>query len=89
MMHELTTNAVKYGALSNKAGVIRVSWDLVTRDGRKCLFLKWREEGGPQISRPSRQGFGTRMIEQSVRAEGGKAEFEYAPAGMSAQISLP
>ncbi len=89
MMHELTTNAVKYGALSNRTGAIRVSWELGTKDGRKCLSVRWREEGGPRIAPPSRQGFGTRMIEQSVRAEGGEAKFDYSPTGLSAQIMLP
>ncbi|AWN51719.1 HWE histidine kinase domain-containing protein [Methylobacterium sp. 17Sr1-1] len=86
-LHELATNAVKYGALSTEAGRVLLTWE-VTFDGR--LRLRWEETDGPPVSAPARRGFGSRMIERVLAAEiGGTAEVEYRPGGVVAQVEAP
>lgn len=91
VLHELTTNAVKYGALSTPAGHVEASWNLHhdERGARHLTFL-WEERGGPPVSLPERRGFGTRLIARSLGADlGGQAEVEYAPDGVRCSINLP
>jgi PAS domain S-box-containing protein len=64
-LQELATNAVKYGALSNETGQVRIAW----RDGDDRLHLTWTEQGGPAVTPPSRRGFGTRLIERSLASD--------------------
>ncbi|MGX7708800.1 HWE histidine kinase domain-containing protein [Methylobacterium sp. Gmos1] len=86
-LHELATNAVKYGALSTERGRVLLTWD-VTGDGR--LRLRWEETDGPPVSAPARRGFGSRMIERVLAAEiGGTAEVEYRPQGVVATVEAP
>lgn len=68
-LHELATNAVKYGALSTEGGRIGVRWRLLERAGAQRLDLEWRESGGPPVSPPQRRGFGSRLIERSLSGE--------------------
>ncbi|HWK68241.1 MAG TPA: response regulator [Rhizobiaceae bacterium] len=84
ILHELSTNASKYGALSNSEGRIALSW---TVDGDR-LQIFWREAGGPPTQAPSRQGFGTTLIEQSARADGGSASATYSSEGVAWTISM-
>jgi signal transduction histidine kinase/DNA-binding response OmpR family regulator len=84
MLHELGTNSVKHGALSADKGQVTVNWS-VTSD---VLNLQWVERGGPIVSAPSRRGFGTTLIEQSAKSEGGKAEQLFEPEGITWKISL-
>lgn len=85
-VHELATNASKYGALSNETGRVRVEWD--QRDGR--LALSWVEEGGPPVTAPSRQGFGTRMLSRALARElNGTVTLTYDPAGLRCLIEAP
>lgn len=89
ILHELTTNALKYGALSVPEGIVRVNWN-TEGDGQKRVLVDWREEGGPAALPPSRKGFGTRLIEYSAKAEmGGEAKFNFAPAGLHVRLTLP
>ena len=90
-LHELTTNAAKYGALSMPTGRIEVSWRVERRLSQPFLLaLEWRERGGPPVTKPSRQGFGTRFIEGSVASElRGKAVLDYDPAGLTCAIEIP
>lgn len=89
-LHELATNALKYGALSKDRGVVHVRWTTKGDDGlHQNLLLDWREEGGPSVSPPSHQGFGMKLIQYSAAAEGGEAEFDFAPAGLHTRITLP
>ena len=83
-LHELTTNASKYGALSVPAGRIEVRWRVERRSSQPpLLWIEWRERGGPPVTAPERQGFGTRFIEGSVASElQGKARLDYDPAGL-------
>ncbi len=86
-LHELATNAVKYGALSTEQGQVLLGWE-VTADG--LLRLRWEETGGPPVSAPSRRGFGSRMIERVLAAEiGGTAEVAYRPGGVVAEVEAP
>jgi two-component sensor histidine kinase len=88
--HELTTNSLKYGALSAAGGEIRVSWSVIDPASSR-VRLTWTEIGGPKVSAPDRQGFGARLIERLTRYElAGTAEFTYPPEGLLfvAEISL-
>jgi PAS domain S-box-containing protein len=81
VFHELATNAVKYGALSGEAGEVSITWTHNPADG--ALRLKWTEQGGPPVRKPSRKGFGSRLIERGLRGElRGKATVTYAPDGL-------
>lgn len=86
IVHELGTNAVKYGALSNETGTVHVSWSL--SDGRERLFLRWTETGGPMAKPPAKKGFGTQMIERTLRGEQGSAQFDFAPQGLSCRLEI-
>lgn len=90
VFHELATNAAKYGALSSPAGVVRVSWQVVLGDGEASLLvLQWREENGPPVKRPTRRGFGSRLIEGSVKGElGGVSRMVFDPAGFHCRLEI-
>ncbi len=76
VLHELGTNARKYGALTSPKGRLAVTWSVHTNGGRS-LLLDWSERGGPQIAAPERRGFGTVLIEQSLRATAGNVSIQY------------
>ncbi|WP_378970757.1 PAS domain-containing protein [Methylobacterium komagatae] len=82
-LHELATNAAKYGALSNDSGRVDLSWR-VDGTGPVARFkLAWREHGGPQVSEPTRRGFGSTLIDRSLRSYfGGTAATEFHPEGL-------
>ena len=83
-VHELCTNAVKYGALSNDAGRIAVDW----HGEKDRLVFHWHESGGPQITQPTRRGFGTSLIQRAMAGEQGSAEFDYAPDGLRGTLAI-
>lgn len=85
ILHELMTNAQKYGALSGPAGCVEIEWTV--SEGR--AELQWREYGGPAVEEPSRRGFGSTMIERGMRTLGGSAECIYDPAGVRWSLTLP
>jgi two-component sensor histidine kinase len=86
LFHELATNAAKYGALSTSSGCVEIAW--TTND--KGLELTWRERGGPAVMAPTRRGFGSRLIERSLKgALAGDAVLEFAPTGLVCRIVLP
>jgi two-component sensor histidine kinase len=88
VFHELESNALKYGALSNDTGGVEVSWHVEEKDGACCLKLQWREQGGPPVAPPSRQGFGSRLISKAIgRRFNGKSEAEFAPEGLRWRLS--
>jgi two-component sensor histidine kinase len=62
VLHELTTNAAKYGALSNANGTVRLSWTISGQVENTRVHLKWQESGGPPVVMPTRQGFGTALV---------------------------
>lgn len=87
VIHEMVTNAAKYGALSNAEGRIKVVSE-VDPDGN--LQIAWEEAGGPQVAPPERRGFGSTMIERAIPHElGGKAEVSHHPSGVKAGFSIP
>jgi PAS domain S-box-containing protein len=89
-LHELATNAVKYGALSNDRGRVILNWDLVDGTQAVRLWLRWEEVGGPTVTAPARGGFGTRLIERALAAEmGGTAEIEYRARGVVFTLDAP
>ena len=86
VVHELATNAAKYGALSEGEGCVEARWSV--EDGR--LSLVWRERGGPPVAPPTRVGFGSRLIERSLAGNlGGSARLDFAPGGLICHIELP
>ena len=84
-LHELATNAAKYGALSVPNGHIDLNW-MHEADGR--LILRWREMGGPAVKTPTHQGFGTRIIERMIGQLKGKARFDWRAEGLVCEITL-
>jgi PAS domain S-box-containing protein len=89
-LHELCTNAVKYGALSNESGTVAISWRVEGSEGDRRLILDWREQGGPPVSPPARRGFGSRMIERALASElGGSAVLHFLPSGLLCTIDAP
>jgi two-component sensor histidine kinase len=87
--NELATNAAKYGALSNEKGLVNVSWSLPAPKEPKYLRVKWEETGGPQVKKPSHQGFGSRLIRALSEDEAGKVEMEFAPSGLVCTFDVP
>jgi two-component sensor histidine kinase len=87
VLHELATNAAKYGALSLAEGRVRVEWSCAAD---RQLVLRWTEAGGPPVSPPTRKGFGTRMIETMIRGhKGGDARLNWHAGGLACEITLP
>ena len=89
-LHELATNAVKYGALSNKTGTIEVSWKVQNGAAPPRLTLRWTEAGGPPVVAPRRRGFGSRLIERSLAHDlDGQVEIAFAPTGVVCTVDAP
>jgi two-component sensor histidine kinase len=86
-LHELATNAAKYGALSVVKGRVKVKWWLGA-DGR--LIFTWTEKGGPVVKKPTRQGFGTRVMERMIRdPQKGDLRLDWSLEGLVCEIILP
>ncbi|MES2341863.1 MAG: HWE histidine kinase domain-containing protein [Pseudomonadota bacterium] len=89
-LHELATNAAKYGALSTEAGRVSLTWTLAARGGDSCLALDWRERGGPPVTPPTRKGFGSRLLLQGLSADlGAAAQLTYETDGLRCRIDAP
>jgi len=89
-IHELATNAAKYGALSGPAGTVTVRWTLRHVDGGERLHLEWIEAGGPPVAEPARRGFGTRLISEGLAFElNGDALLTYERSGVKCVIDVP
>jgi two-component sensor histidine kinase len=88
--NELTTNAVKYGALSQEGGRIRIGWTLQSDAAGDIIHLRWEEQNGPPVSPPEDEGFGTTLIQRSIRYElQGDVTLDYTPTGLVCLISFP
>lgn len=85
LLHELATNAAKYGALSNGGGKVGVSWVITRQSQNNKLEFKWQERGGPPVVAPIRQGFGTALVNATFR----DARMDYAVEGLSCEITIP
>ncbi|KQY27824.1 HWE histidine kinase domain-containing protein [Rhizobium sp. Root483D2] len=88
VLHELLTNASKYGALANSDGYIEMSWQIEQRADEKYLLSSWREIGGPSVGDPARKGFGSRLIVSSLQAYG-EAIIRYDPGGLVVTVEMP
>lgn len=90
-LHELSTNAIKYGALSDDGGLIEVSWGIMQGAGGAPLYrMVWRETGGPEVSKPERRGFGTIVIGDMVRLGlGGTVVEDFRPEGLVWTVEAP
>jgi two-component sensor histidine kinase len=83
ILHEMATNAAKYGALSNDAGTVKLDWQVITEHAGPKLRLVWTEAGGPPVVAPVQRGFGSRLIERSARDQlGGEATVDFLPRGV-------
>ena len=88
-LHELCTNATKYGALSTNKGAVKLEWSEAGLNGSRQLSLRWTELGGPEVRMPERRGFGTRLIERGLSRDlGGEARMEFVPTGVICTISV-
>jgi two-component system CheB/CheR fusion protein len=87
-LHELATNAVKYGALSVPAGRVAIRWEIDASADR--LGLRWMETGGPDVEKPTRRGMGLRVIEGGLMHElGGRSRIDFDPSGVQCLIDIP
>jgi two-component sensor histidine kinase len=86
-LHELATNAAKYGALSNARGQVAIDWAAGDTPGEFRLI--WRETGGPPVAAPARSGFGTKLIEGGAEQIGGTATLEFKPGGVVCTLVCP
>jgi PAS domain S-box-containing protein len=83
-LHELATNAGKYGALSNDSGRVSIEWTVVDAGSERSIQLHWQEQGGPPVRPPAHKSFGSRLIENSFE----KAHIVYAPDGVACSIEI-
>jgi len=84
LLHELATNAAKYGALSQPLGAVDISWRVAPLNE---IHLDWMERDGPTVAPPARKGFGTQFVERSARNDlNGSADFDFTPAGLELRI---
>ncbi len=89
-LHELITNAAKYGALSVAQGQVLISWKVQSRKGKRWLILRWTEHGGPLVAPPSRMGFGRVLVERSLAYDvGGEVDLDFRPEGLSCTAMIP
>ena len=89
-LHELCTNAAKYGALSNDTGEVKVDWSLSGTNGDARLRLRWQEAGGPPVEPPRRKGFGSRLITRGVAHElSADVRLEFPATGVVCEIDAP
>ena len=90
VLHELTTNAAKYGALSNRTGRVSVRWRWPQYGSRDRLLIEWEETGGPAVLAPSRSGYGTSIIRELIPFElGGAVELSFAAEGTRCRLEIP
>jgi two-component sensor histidine kinase len=83
IVHEIATNAAKYGALSNDTGTVALDWEIIAENAGPKLRMIWAEAGGPHVTAPVQRGFGSRLIERSARDQlGGEATVDFLPRGV-------
>ena len=90
VFHELATNAFKYGAFSNGSGTVSVSWKIESSQSGKRLLLHWREKDGPEVTPPTRKGFGSQVMERGLAHElHGEVHVNYASTGVVCTMNVP
>jgi len=88
ILHEIATNAAKYGALSNETGTVTLDWEILEESDGRILRLIWTEAGGPYVTAPVQRGFGSRLIERSARDQlGGEATVDFLPRGVVCTVT--
>jgi two-component sensor histidine kinase len=89
-IHELTTNAAKYGALSVPQGKVEVTWDVTTSQERRTLRLEWVERNGPKVEKPQRKGFGSTLLQRVLTTQcSAEIRFEFEPEGLRFCMNAP
>jgi len=88
-VHELATNAIKYGALSNGRGTVHVAWHVEGGSDRAHIKLCWQEKDGPEVRLTDQRGFGSRLIEQALRCGSETGRFQLTPDGLVCLLSIP
>jgi two-component sensor histidine kinase/PAS domain-containing protein len=89
VLHEMSTNAAKYGALSERRGHISITWQ-VSGDTDKLVELVWQEQGGPTVKRGATGGFGTKLIDHAIRHDlDGRTKIDFDPAGVRWSLAFP
>ncbi|MCK8779430.1 GAF domain-containing protein [Rhizobium sp. NTR19] len=89
-IHELCTNATKYGALSNSAGEVEITWRHDAATDPEQLVFRWVERNGPPVAEPARKGFGSRMIKMAfAKSVGGDVAWHFKPGGVECEIRVP
>jgi two-component sensor histidine kinase len=86
ILHELTTNATKHGALKTDTGTVSVRWSFDAASAEPAIFFQWQERGGPQVTPPMRKGFGSVLLERAVAAADDPPRFDYAPEGFTYEV---
>ena len=86
IIHELATNASKYGALTSTTGAVEVIWESPPYRGGHGLAVQWRERGGPRVARPERRGFGTQLIAKAL--PGAQVDLDFAPDGLVCRLLI-
>jgi two-component sensor histidine kinase len=88
-LHELATNAAKYGALSSEAGKVKIHWERAEGAGEPYLRIVWSEHGGPKVSPPARGGFGSRLLGKALAQDlGGEVELEFEARGVRCTMNV-
>jgi len=82
LVHELATNAAKYGVLSNSTGTVSISWSVLD----SILEFHWSETGGPTVRQPTRKGFGLQLLSRALDQFNGTAELKFRPAGLECRM---
>ena len=89
-VHELATNAIKYGALSKPTGRVEVSWRVDDASNPIQLIFDWVERGGPPVAPQARKGFGSELLERTLAFEfKGRTTLSFNPAGLQCRIAVP
>ena len=90
VLHEMATNAAKYGAMSSPSGTLDLEWSVTNGSTGRRLIIEWRESGGPPVKKPTRRGFGSRLAERAILQElKGSAELSFDPGGVSCRFDIP
>ncbi len=87
-LHELATNAVKYGALSSEKGHVRIAWQRLEGDKPQRFRLRWQESGGPPVTSPRQKGFGSLLIERAIRSQLGQASLDFDQHGLVCSMEI-
>ena len=86
ILHELTTNATKHGALKSDSGTVSVRWSFDAASTEPAILFQWQERGGPPVTPPKRKGFGRVLLERAVATAGDPPRFDYAPEGFTYEV---